>query len=72
MGERFQAGAIDAAARRSYEYEGARKSIAYIGWEREPQSVRDEWRASVMVAVAGYLDALPFPALARRNIDAEG
>lgn len=47
--------AIEAAAKRSYKYEGDRRGIHYIGWENEPEKVREEWRASVRVPITAYL-----------------
>lgn len=49
--------ALEHAAQRSYEYEGDRKGCSYVGWDREPEEVKIEWRDSVGVAVAAYLSA---------------
>lgn len=51
--------ALDAAAKRSYEYEGDRKGISYVGWDHEPEEVKAEWRESVRQALLPYLCALP-------------
>jgi hypothetical protein len=47
--------AVEVAAKRSYEYEGDRRGIRYIGWEAEPEKVREEWRASVRVPITAYM-----------------
>ena len=49
--------ALEHAAQRSYEYEGDRKGCSYVGWDREPEDVKAEWRASVRTAVLAYLSA---------------
>ncbi|MGE4339431.1 MAG: hypothetical protein AB7E55_26195 [Pigmentiphaga sp.] len=46
--------AIEAAARQSYEYEGHRKGVKYIGWENELDDIRSEWRSSVRVVLDAY------------------
>lgn len=55
----LDAAALEEAARQSYEYEGDRKRISFIGWDREPEAVKSEWRASVVVAVRAYLANRP-------------
>lgn len=50
--------AIEAAARHSYIYEGDRKGCSYIGWEREPEDIKQEWRESVVAVVDAYEAAL--------------
>ena len=51
--------ALEHAAQRSYEYEGDRKGCSYVGWAREPEDVKAEWRASVRTAVLAYLATSP-------------
>lgn len=45
---------LEIAARRSYEYEGDRRGLSYVGWEREPEDVKAEWRSSVSTAIKAY------------------
>lgn len=54
--------ALEAAAKRSYEFEGDRKHIAYVGWDNEPEDVKAEWRESVRVAVGAFQRATGYPA----------
>ena len=50
----IDAGALEAAAQHSYEWEGDRRGISYAGWSLEPDAVKDEWRNSVREAVSAY------------------
>ena len=49
--------AVTEAAKRSYEYEGDRRGICYIGWDNEPSKVREDWMNSVRTVLTA---ALPF------------
>jgi hypothetical protein len=49
--------AVEAAAKHSYEHEGDRKGVFYIGWENEPEEVKAEWRGCVSEPIAAYLEA---------------
>ena len=50
--------AIEAAARAIYEIKGDRKGIEYIGWDREPDDVKEDWRTDVRATVDAYETAL--------------
>lgn len=47
--------ALEAATRRIYEDKGDRIGIKYVGWEHEPEEVKNEWRQDVRLTVAAYL-----------------
>lgn len=50
--------ALEKAATHSYEWEGDRKGILYVGWEHEPDHVREKWRRSVLEPLRVYLIAI--------------
>lgn len=50
--------AIEAAAKFIYEDKGDRKGIEYIGWHKEPEEVKDEWRRDVRATIDAYDAAL--------------
>jgi ribonuclease HI len=49
--------AIDAASRHIYEEKSDRKGVGSVGWENEPEEVREGWRSDVRSSVAAYLRA---------------
>ena len=53
--------AVQAAAKHSYEYEGDRKGILYVGWEYEGDEVREQWCSSVRQVIAAALPYLSAP-----------
>lgn len=53
--------AVQAAAKRSYEYEGDRKGLLYVGFENEPEDTQEQWRNSVKEAILGALPYLSAP-----------
>ena len=63
--------ALEHAAQRSYEYEGDRKGCSYVGWAREPEDVKAEWRASVRTVVLAYLSASPAPGAIAPGVDSD-
>ena len=50
--------AIEAAAKSIYEDKGDRKGIDYVGWDNEPDEVRDQWRVDVRRSIDAYEAAL--------------
>lgn len=46
--------AIEAAAQAIYEIKGDRKGIEYIGWDKEPDEVKDDWREDVRATIDAY------------------
>lgn len=76
--------AIEAAAQRVYEDKGDRKGIVYVGWNNEPDDVKERWRKDVRVSVKAYLTAalseqvvvpsvlLEIAAERKRQIEVEG
>lgn len=50
--------AIEAAAEHIYEDKGDRKGIHYIGWEAEPEEVKEAWRVDVRATIVAYEAAL--------------
>lgn len=56
MTEREQA--IETAARRIYEIKGDRLGKDYIGWDKEPDGVKDDWRTDVRATIDAYEAAM--------------
>lgn len=50
--------AIEAAAKRIYEIKGDRLGKDYIGWDKEPEEVKAEWRVDVRATIDAYEDDL--------------
>ena len=50
--------AIETSAKHSYEYEGDRRFIKYVGWDNENEATKEEWRESIRQSVNAYLAAL--------------
>lgn len=50
--------AIEAAAQHVYEIKGDRLGKDYIGWHKEPDEVKDEWRKDVRTTIDAYEVAL--------------
>lgn len=46
--------AIEAAAKSIYEQKGDRLGKDYIGWELEPEKVKDDWRVDVRATIDAY------------------
>lgn len=46
--------AIEAAAKSIYEQKGDRIGKDYIGWELEPEEVKDSWRVDVRATIDAY------------------
>ena len=46
--------AIEAAAKSIYEGKGDRVGIDYVGWDNEPESVKDQWRLDVRGTIDAY------------------
>ncbi len=59
--------AIEAAARFIYEAKGDRVGVNYVGWKREPKSVKDEWRQDVRETIEAYERELGLPVIKDRK-----
>ena len=46
--------AIEVAARFIYENKGDRLGKDYIGWDKEPDDVKAEWRNDVRITINAY------------------
>lgn len=49
---------IEAAAKAIYEGKGDRIGKDYIGWDNEPEEVKDGWRVDVRATIDAYEAAL--------------
>ena len=50
--------AIEAAAKSIYESKGDRLGKDYIGWDKEPDEVKADWRLDVRATIEAYEAAL--------------
>lgn len=50
--------AIEIAAQAIYEAKGDRIGKDYIGWDKERDEVKDDWRVDVRATICAYEDAL--------------
>lgn len=46
--------AIELAARHIYETKGDRLGKNYVGWNREPEDVKEDWRRDVRETIDAY------------------
>ena len=52
--------AIESAAKKIYEVKGDRLGKEYIGWDKEPDEVKDDWRVDVRATIDAYEAARQF------------